>query len=421
MRRTVIVAVLALIVFVPSGAAVIPASIRTLDGSANNVRHPDWGQANTKYLRVAAPNYADGIARPVDGPPARYVSNRIFNDVHQNIFSENGVSQWGFVWGQFMDHTIGLREEVGGENAPIAFDSNDLLEEFNNDLGVIDFQRTPAAGGTGRTRPRQQINTVSSYIDAWNVYGGTNSRLEWLRVGSVDGNLGNNGPKLMLENGLLPRRDARGNAGTAPEMALMGRLAATPEAALVAGDKRANENFALTAVHTLFAQEHNKIVNELPNLLSAEQKFQIARKVVGAEEEFITYTQFLPALGVNLSLYRGYDPGVNATLSNEFATVGYRAHSMIHGDVEPTAPEGTYTDEQLADFEDQGIEVGHEDGFVTLGTPLNVAFGNPDLFRQIGFAPVLFGLGREGEYRNDEMIDNQLRCVLFQVPVEGNP
>ncbi len=33
---------------------------------------------------------------------------------------------------------------------------------------------------------------------------------------------------------------------------------------------------------------------------------------------------------------------------------------------------------------------------------------------------MLKGLGGEPEYKNDEMIDNQLRSVLFQVPVAGN-
>ena len=125
-------------------------------------------------MRVARANYADGIAKPVSGPPSRYVSNRIFNDVHQNLFSENGVTQWGFVWGQFMDHTFGLRQEDGGENAPIAFNKTDPLESFTNTLGSIMFSRTPAAPGTGTgTTPRQQINTVSSYMDSFSVYGGT--------------------------------------------------------------------------------------------------------------------------------------------------------------------------------------------------------------------------------------------------------
>jgi Animal haem peroxidase len=137
------------------------------------------------------------------------------------------VTQWGFVWGQFMDQTFGLRQEAGGENAPLPFSSADPLETFTNTLGAIPFTRTPAAAGTGTgTKPRQQINTVSSYIDGFTVYGGTASRLEWLREGPVDGKLANNGAKLLMQNGYLPRADARGNAATAPVMALMGRLGA---------------------------------------------------------------------------------------------------------------------------------------------------------------------------------------------------
>ena len=420
MRILLTAALAALIVIVPSSAGV-DSRIRTLDGNANNLQHPDWGQAGTAYVRVAQPNYADGRSKPVNGPPTRYVSNRIFNDVSQNLFSENGVTQWGFTWGQFMDHTFGLRQEVGGENAPIAFSSKDPLEAFTNDLGSIVFARTPAAPGTGTSTPREQINTVSSYIDAWSVYGGTNERLEWLREGPLDGRLSNNGARLMLPDGYLPRKSSRGNAATAPEMALMGRLMATPDRAMVAGDVRANENTALTATHTLFAREHNRIVAELPRFLPDELKFQIARRIVGAEQLYITYNEYLPALGVKLSPYRGYDSSSNGALSNEFAVVGYRAHSMIHGELEPIAAAGSYTAAQLDAFRAQGIEVEEEGDETVLVTPLNVAFGNPDLLPAIGLGPVLVGLGGEPQYKNDEQIDNQLRSVLFEVPVGGNP
>ena len=141
--------------------------------------------------------------------------------------------------------------------------------------------------------------------------------------------------------------------------------------------------------------------------------------MVGAEQQFITYNEFLPALGVRLSDYRGYNPNVNATLGNEFAVVGYRAHSMIHGELEPSAPAGTYTAAQLAAFERMGIEVEEEDGEVILVIPLNLAFGNPDLLAGVGLGPVLKGIGGEPQYKNDDMIDNQLRSVLFQVPVAG--
>ncbi len=396
--------------------------VQSLDGGGNNRSHPDWGKAGNEYSRVAPTHYADGRSAPVAGPSSRYVSNRVFNDKHQNLFSENRVTQWGFTWGQFLDHTFGLRDETG-EKANIAFNGADPLEDFANTLGYIPFNRSAAAPGTGERNARQQVNTVSSYIDAWAVYGGTAERLEWLREGPVDGDMSNNSPRLLLgERGLLPRRDSRGDAATAPTMAIDGRLIGQPGGARVAGDVRANENIALLATHTLFAREHNRIVSLLPNWLTNEQKFQIARRIVIAEQQYITYHEFLPALGVRLSPYRGYNPRVNTDLSNEFATVGYRAHSMIHGEIEMETDAARYSPEQLASFEAQGVEVavsddGHE---VEIAVPLNVAFFNPDLVGQLQLGPLLQGIGLESQYKNDEQIDNQLRSVLFQVPVPGN-
>ena len=99
------------------------AQWRTLSGDGNNVDHPGWGAEDKPYRRVAGVSYTDGIKKMAPLPPARYISNRVFNDDGQNLFSENDVSQWGWVWGQFLDHTFGLRNEKPGEKAPIPFDS----------------------------------------------------------------------------------------------------------------------------------------------------------------------------------------------------------------------------------------------------------------------------------------------------------
>ncbi len=89
--------------------------IRSLDGTGNNQRHSGWGAAGTIYLRRASASYADGRAAMVQGPNARYISNRIFNDSGQNVFSLRGATQWVWTWGQFLDHTFGLRQD-GGES-----------------------------------------------------------------------------------------------------------------------------------------------------------------------------------------------------------------------------------------------------------------------------------------------------------------
>lgn len=413
-----IIGVILLATLAAGSGASGPAAVRTLDGSGNNPRHADWGEAGTQYVRVAPASYADRIGKMISGPSPRYISNRVFNDEGQNLFSENDISQWGWAWGQFIDHDMGLRDETPAESVPMAFTTKDRLEGFQNDFGSLAFSRTPAAPGTGATTARQQINTIDSFIDASNVYGVSNSRLDWMRAGTAgDNNPANNKASLLLPNGYLPRANARSPLA-APPVDLMGALVATPEKAVVAGDVRANENVALTSIHTLFAREHNRIVAQLARTgLSDEDKFQLARRIVGAEIEYITYTAFLPALGVRLDRYRGYNPAVNPGLGNEFATVGYRAHSMIHGEFEPTVPAGTYTDDQLNRvFPAEGIAVERNaDGTVTLVIPLVAAFGNPDLLEQVGEGPILESLA-EREYKNDEQIDNSLRSVLFQVP-----
>lgn len=395
--------------------------VESLDGTGNNQANPTWGKAGTNYSRVAPANYADGHSAMVAGPNVRYVSNRTFQDLGQNIFSERRVTQWGWTWGQFLDHTFGLAAD-GTTKADIPFNAADPLERFTDTLGVIPFTRTAAAPGTGVSNARQQINTVNSYLDAWAVYGGTSDRLEWMRSGPDDGDMSNNSAKLMLPGGYLPRRDARGDPASAPTMAIDGRLIGNDAKAMVAGDVRANENLGLTAVQTLFAREHNRIVSLLPNTLTQQQKFDIARRIVIAEQQYVTFNEFLPAMGVALPRYTGYRSNVNTSLSDEFATVGYRAHSQVHGEFELETDPARYTDATLAALKAQGVEVSPQpDGTLDLAVPLDVAFFNPDLLPELQLGPMLHAIGEESQYNNDEQIDDAMRSTLFQIPVSGNP
>ncbi|MFC5834803.1 peroxidase family protein [Nonomuraea insulae] len=418
-------ALLVLSTLVVPAYAAVPFPVESLDGSGNNAANPTWGRTGTAYSRVGSTRYGDGVGSPTTGPNSRFVSNRVHSDLAQNVFSERHVTGWGWTWGQFLDHTFGLRDGAGptATTANIPFNAGDPLETFTNTLGYIPFARSAATAGTGTSaaNPRQQTNTLSSYLDAFPVYGGTNTRLDWLRAGTVDGNPANNSATLLMQNNYLPRRTARGNASTAPATDVDGRLLAAPGNALVAGDVRVNENINLTATHTLFAREHNRIVSLLPASLSEEDKFQIARRVVIAEQQYITYTEFLPAMGVNLPAYTGYNAGINTSLSNEFATVGYRSHSQIHGEIEVETDADRYSPAQLNAFTAMGLEVTVDGDEAAIVIPLNVAFFNPDLVSSLQLGPLLQGIGLESQYRNEEMIDDQLRSVLFQVPVSGNP
>jgi hypothetical protein len=386
--------------------------VQSLDGSGNNRVHPDWGVAGAAYLRIAPAHYLDGVGKPVDGPNPRYISNRVFNDTGQRLSSGRDVTQWAATWAQFLDHTFGRRAD-GPEQQNIPFDNADPLERFHNDLNAIPFTRSKPVAGTGVTSPREQVNLLDSYVDAFAVYGSAD-RLEWMREGPVDGDMSNNGAHLLLPGGMLPRRDERGDPNSSPAMDdAAGTMGA---GARVAGDFRANENPGLLAVQTLFAREHNRIVDQLPRSLPEEVKFQIARRVVIATQQYITYEQFLPALGVQLKPYRGYNPAVNPTLGNEFATIGYRGHSMLHDDIRLKVDARRYTQAQLDAVRAKGAGVTVVGSSVEITIPPDVALFNPDLVDAIQLGPVLQGLGRYAQANNDEQIGDLVRSIPVQAP-----
>lgn len=354
------------------------------------------------------------------GPNPRYISNRIFQDLFVNVPDEHRISQYGFTWGQFIAHDIGLAQ-VGDVSDNIPFDPNDPLENFTNDLGIIPFNLDQTAEGTGtEDTPREFINTVSAYLDGSVIYGPSTSidgisRVDRLR----DPN-----DRAKLSVNTIEGKDYLPFASTVgiDDMEQKGRLRGNPEATRAAGDIRANEFLGLTSLQTLFVREHNRVVdlldaNAQTQNLSADEKFELARTIVVAEQQAITYNEYLPAFGINLPTYTGYDSSVNAQLSNEFAVVGFRAHSQIHGDIVAVIDPGEASAEQLTSLASQGVTVTDQpDGSTKLQVPTNVAFFNPDLVESVGLDNVFRGLNVGPEYRNDEQIDNQIRSLLFQLP-----
>ena len=155
--------------------------------------------------------------------------------------------------------------------------------------------------------------------------------------------------------------------------------------------------------------------------MSAEDKFQIARAAVIAEIQYITYTRVPAGHGREPAAYQGYDPDLDPSTSHEFATVGYRAHSFIHGEIETDTNVSRYSAATQAALEAEGVEFEVDGANVHIGVPDNVLFFNPNLVEQIQLGPIMSGITNESDYRNDETIDNQLRSVLFQIPKTANP
>ncbi len=318
-----------------------------IDGVGNNINHPSWGSAGSDLIRLAPAAYADGIDSPAlpNDLSARAISNIINNQADPNDSSQdiqtvdqNSLSDFGYSFGQFMDHDMDLSQD-GTVSDPIPVAANDPIGAGSGAPLAFDRSQTDPLTGTSTANPAQQTTSITSYFDLSQVYGSDLNTEMALRTG-VGGQMKTSPgglPPLDNTTYFTPTQLTQINAAEGG-MADDGPL---PESDMfVTGDTRGNENIELTVLQTLFLDNHNLIASQLQKqnpTWSDEQLFQEARKLNIAEYQNIIYTQYLPALlGPNaLPAYRGYNPNVNATISNEFSTVAFRfGHSLLSGDVE---------------------------------------------------------------------------------------
>ncbi len=267
----------------------------------------------------------------------------------------------------------------------------------------IPLTRVTPAPGTGTPgNPRQYINEITSFIDGSQVYGSEDERAEFLRA--------DNG-KLKSQNingeELLPYNTAGlQNAGGDDR-----------EDFFIAGDVRANEQIGLTAAHTLFVREHNSIAEDIARRIEAgdgatlklfkksgleesEFIYESARKVVGAQIQQITYSEYLPLLiGKNLvDDYSGYNPKVDPRISNEFANVSFRlGHSQLSPELQRVNPDGS------------------SDGSIALGD----AFFTPQTVVNDGADSVLVGLTAQEAQAVDNLVVDGVRNFLFPAGTGG--
>lgn len=370
----------------------IPANpaFRSIDGSGNNTIFGSINSHGATLRRWLPADYADGIsamgATNVAGP--REISNAVAAQ-SESIPNSLRASDMFWQWGQFLDHDIDLTDGVEpAENANIAIPAGDVwFDPDNTGERELAFNRSlyNVDSGTSANNPRQQLNEITGWIDASNVYGSDAERAAALRA------FGGNGYLMTSEGGLLPYNvDGLANAGgVSPAMFL-------------AGDVRANEQVGLTAMHTLFVREHNRLVDEIildnPSV-SGEQAYQQARMLVGAQMQAITYREFLPLLlGENALLpYRGYQPFTDARIANSFSTAAYRfGHSLLSTQL-------LRLDENMEE-----IEAGN--------LPLRSAFFSPSAIEETGIDPILRGLASQVCQELDPYEVDDIRNFLFGQP-----
>ncbi|CAL1265686.1 unnamed protein product [Larinioides sclopetarius] len=387
---------------------------RTSDGSCNNLRHPEWGKTFHMYSRVLPPRYADGINEArlsYDGgplPSAREVSQRAFA-------SENRPSRKVTVafalWAQFLAYDLSLTGVTIAGNGdailcchPEIQKNARLLHPACMPIHILDddpyfrkyrrscmhFLRSIAAPRPDCTfGPREQLNQMTAYIDGSSIYGASEERTNALRS---------------YEGGKLKWSIAGGEDMLPTNKSLP--CASKNAPCFATGDKRSNQNVLLTLIHGVMLREHNRLADRLSSLnpgWSDEILFREARRLLCAQLQHITYTEFLPLLLGNkvmssyglspkLSGYSfDYKADLNAAIINSFATAANRfGHTLVQEDIEMYSSQGARHDESTLQKFDPSL-----------------------LHRKDSFDALIRGTLRQPAQAFDSHVSNQLRNQLF--------
>lgn len=376
---------------------------RTIDGTFNNLSNPSWGATGSNLIRLGKAAYQDGIFQPFTGRiSGRVISNEIFAQDEIDIKDPSNLSDFCWVFGQFIDHEFGLTPN-NSETFDISVPSGDIWFDPNDEGNVvIQMKRNlfDKKSGNSISNPRQHVNMVTSFIDGSAVYGSDMMRANWLRSF-------NNGKLKVSEGNLLPYNTLSGAFDspidpTAPEM---GNDTGEESKLFVAGDVRANENPLLASVHTLFVREHNRqcdLIKLRNPAWSDEEIYQYARKIVGGFIQQILFNEWLPSVGIHLPVYTGYKSNVNPSVSNEFTGAGFRlGHTLLSSKIRRLNPDGT--------------------PFLSaLDLKLRDVFFKVSAIRESGgIEPFLQGMGSQVQQRFDSKIVDDIRNFLFGKPGQG--
>ncbi len=389
------------IAFLYQSIALRAQQSRTFDGTGNNFSHPEWGAAGTQLIRVTSNGFADSISLPggQNRPNPRHISNVLF-DQQESIADELEMSDYTWVFGQFVDHDLDLVEDDFGEPAFISVPAgDDYFDPNGTGSAFIPMFRShfDATTGTSFDNPRQHINEITSWLDASMVYGSDKERADWLRT-FFDGKL------KVSEGNLLPFNTFSGELDDEvdPAAPFMADSQPVNEKLFVAGDVRANEQPLLIGLHTLFVREHNRLCDELKRAnpsLADEELFQHARRINIGLIQAIVYEEWLPAIGIAVSPYAGYDPTVHPGIMNVFSAAAFRlGHTLVNS--------------TIVRMDEHGKAMGNlsmRDGFFK---PMSIKNGG-------GISPLLQGMATQPQQHLDCQVIDDLRNFLFGVPGQG--
>ncbi|XP_060704416.1 eosinophil peroxidase-like [Hemiscyllium ocellatum] len=418
---------------------------RTFTSVCNNRKKPRLGSSHIALTRWRPARYEDGCSLPLGWTPnrrilrsvlplPRLVSNVILRTPNDAVVMDLDNSHMLMQWGQWLDHDLSLSphspsirtfsDGIDCERTCIQRNPCFPIRIPENDTRITDtdtclpFFRSAPACGTGKlgalfgdVNTRQQINVLTSFIDVSEVYGSTDCVAYKLRnltnelgLLAVNEEFSDNGREYLPFNTI--------SSNLCGNMAESCFTSENSTPCFLAGDVRVNEQLGLTAMHTLFLREHNRLARELKKLnphWSGDTTYQEARKILGAFQQIITYKEYLPlvigdnATKVFLPPYEGYNESVDPGIANVFSTACLRlGHLMIK-------PLVFRLDENYQEHPKFGNVLLHE-AFFTPGR----------LIKEGGLDPLMRGLvGSPAKLQvQGRMMHDELRERLFELTTE---
>ncbi len=361
----------------------------SIDGTDNNFLEPDYGSTGSDQFNIAPIDYGDGISSPngENRPNARVISNALAQQ-EGIVVSDRGLTNFSWVFGQFVDHDLVLSPE--NEELEIEIDvplGDPFLDPEGTGEVTIPLNSTGFREGTGTdvNNPAQIPNNITTWLDGSNIYGSDQERNDYLRSGS-DGLLN------VSDGDLLPFADE--------SFANDNPTRQDPSSLFAAGDVRANENSALASIHTLFVREHNRLARELaiahPDWTD-DQLYERARQINIAQYQAIVYNEYLPAiLGDNaIPEYSGYDSDLNPSIDRSFSSAAFRiGHTQLSSEV------------PRLDTAGNEIPAGN----LILS---DLFFRSSDIVQESGIDPILRGLGSSLSQNIDLQLIDDVRNLLF--------
>ncbi|XP_077298120.1 dual oxidase [Arctopsyche grandis] len=371
------------------------------DGWFNNRAHPDWGSVGNHLTRKTPTAYADGVYMMAgqNRPSPRKLSQLFMRGQDGMGSVENRTALLAF-FGQLVTGEIVMASESGCPIEMHKIEVEKCDEMYDRDCAGdkhIPFHRAAYDRNTGQSpnTPREQINSMTSWIDGSFIYSTSEAWVNAMRTFQ-------NGSFLSDPSGKLPVRNTMRVPlfnNPVPQYTRM----LSPERLFLLGDPRTNQNPAILSFGILFFRWHNvvasRIAEENPDW-SDEDIFQRTRRIVIASLQNIVMYEYLPAfLGIEVPEYDGYASDVHPGVSHIFAAAAFRfGHTLI--------PPGIYRRDGKCHFRE--TPMGHK--AIRL---CSTWWDSNDIITETSIEEFLLGMSSQISEKEDTVLCSDVRDKLF--------